>query len=596
MALLAASALQDSRPIVFEDVTDVVGLSFRHRAGGWGRRHLPETMGAGGAWLDFDVDGDQDIYLVQSGLLPGTPDEDRAPDLEGAVNVLFRNDGTGSFTDLPGIAADPGYGRGASVADFDNDGFPDLFVGNWGRDTLYRNNGDGTFTDVTVEAGLGDRRLASSSSWGDLDGDGWLDLYVVTYVHYDIAAAPYCKDPAYDDYDFCHPTVYDGQHDILYRNEGDGTFTDHSEDLEGLLSIEGMGLAVGIADLTGDHEPDIYVANDTTANFAHINQGGFRFMESGIISGLGVGHDGRPQAGMGIAIGDIDGDLMPDVAVTNFENEPYNLYRPIDIGFYVEDSFVAGFGQATQLYLGYGVVMQDFDLDGDLDLSVANGHTQQLSPVYRQPNQLFTNQLTSLRVDAIARGELSPTGTGAGVGPAWRPSELLLKETSEAAGAGLTAARSSRGMAEGDFDRDGRLDLLITNVDDRPTLLRNVSETDANALVLRLRGTAGNRDALGAYVTVTPCSGPDDCEIRPGSGVVGFPQVRELQGSSSYVIQHARDLHFGLGSAAGARLRVRWRDGAQLDLGYQPAGLLLVQEGFGRVSHRPQGAGPGPQR
>jgi len=341
-----------------------------------------------------------------------------------------------------------------------------------------------------------------------------------------------------------------------------------------------MGLAVGIADLNGDREPDIYVANDTTPNFAHFNQGDFRFAESAILSGLGVGHDGRPQAGMGVAIGDIDGDLLPDVAVTNFENEPYNLYRPLDPGFYVEDSFVAGLAQATQTYLGYGVVMADLDLDGDLDLTLANGHTQQLSPVYAQPNQLFTNRLDELRLAAMARGvEIAAPAVSS-----WRPTGQLLTDTSSDAGEALTTPRPSRGMAEGDFDGDGLLDLLITNVGTRATLLRNTTEGVGNALVLRLRGRSGNRDAVGAMVTVVPCS-EGSCAVSPDSPVIGFPQQRELQGASSYVIQRATDMHFGLGTAESGRVRVTWRDGRDTDLGLLDGGHLhLVVEGRGVVA------------
>jgi hypothetical protein len=370
--------------------------------------------------------------------------------------------------------------------------------------------------------------------------------------------------------------MFDGQHDILYRNGGDGTFEDRSAALEGLQAIEGMGLAVGIADLDADHDPDIYVANDTTPNFVHLNQGDFRFIESGLFAGLAVGHDGRPQAGMGVAIADFDGDLLYDVAVTNFENEPYNLYRPLDPGFYVEDSFVAGIGDATHEYLGYGIVGADFDLDGDLDLSVANGHTQALSPVYEQPNQLFTSRLVELRLEACSAGPI-PTGDPFAPGSqGWRPTGRFLEETTATAGAALTARRPSRGMAEGDLDGDGRLDLLVTNVGDRATLLRNVTEQVGNRLVLRLRSRSGNRDAIGARLAVTPCRAADDCEVGVDSGVVGFAQVREHQGASSYVVQRATDQVFGLGSASGARVSIRWRDGSYAHLGYIEANRLVL--------------------
>ncbi len=528
-----------SSPIRFRDVTHEAGVEFRQHTGGQGRRHLPETSGSGGGWLDYDSDGLWDLYLVDSGPLPGG-DSDLVPSgaRPAGANAMFRNRGDGRFSPALGVAADRGHGRGVSFADYDNDGFVDIFVGNWGPDALYRNNGDGTFAEVTVRAGLGDERLASSSTWADLDADGWVDLYVVTYVAYDPETAPACGDPAAGLIDFCHPALFEGQPDMVFHNRADGTFSDRSAELAGAMAADGKGLAVAVEDLDDDGLPDIYVANDTTPNYVHFNQGDFRFEERGMLSGLGMGENGQSQAGMGIAIGYIDGDL---------------------------------------------------------DLAVANGHILELADDYPQPNQVFANQLTTLRAAAGVAGVLatappSPPG-GAPEPPSWRPAGPLFNDASEQAGASITRRRVSRGLSVGDADGDGLADLLITNVNDVAELLHNVADDPGNAVVLRLRDTEGNRDAIGADVWITPCPTPDPEACSSGSGAVGgaagYPQRYRVRGASSYASQSSNDLHVGLGASPGAQVQVRWPDGAVESLGYVAGGrVLLIVRGRGVAAAR----------
>lgn len=590
VAAPAAATSAATSAIRFADETGARGIDFRHEDGSAGLRHLPETMGSGVAWLDYDLDGRSDLYFVDSGPLPENtrPDPSIRPRAPG-VNQLYRNLG-GRFVAVPAQAGDPGYGKGVSVGDYDGDGFADVYVANWGPDGLYRNNGDGTYSNVTAASGLGDARLTSSPAWADLDGDGHLDLFVVTYVAFDPATAPPCGDPGRGIIDYCHPDIFDGQADILYRSRGDGTFEDRSAGLEVAAAGSGKGLAVTVADLNEDGLPDVYVANDTTPNYVYLNRGGMRLVEEGVLSGAALGSDGMPQAGMGIDVGDLDGDLRLDLMVTNFAREPYNLYRAIAPGFYIDDTYALGLGGATFAWLGFGIVMSDFDLDGDLDAAVANGHILRAGNDTEQPNQVFANEMTQLRRAAQEAGAVRAPGPPVQAPPQyldWRPEADLLHEVSATAGEAFVRRRVSRGLAVGDADADGRLDLALTNVDDVAELLMNRSSGAGEVVVLRLRGRASNRDAIGARVWVTPCAGEGECAASPADGVAGFPQPRIVRTASSFASQNSTDVHVGLGTWTRAHVRVEWPSGLE-ESAELPAGAIhLLVEGRGVVARRP---------
>lgn len=617
--LVSAGALHGAPPVEatirLRDVSEAVGIDFRHHHGGTGEKHLPETMGSGVAWLDYDVDGAWDLYFVDSGPLPdpsavstaahgprrdappaasgigdegggnGSPSSARSKGQGGSAavgaseggggNVLYRNRGDGRFDRPAGDAgtADAGYGMGAAVADYDGDGWPDLLVTNFGANALYRNNGDGTYTEVTRAAGLGDRGWGSSATWGDLDADGFADPYVVNYVVYDLTRSLYCGDLEREIRSYCHIDLFDGQADVLYRNRGDGGFTDVADAAGVANAEEGRGLGVVMGDLEGDGGLDIYVANDMARNFLYVNRGGMRFEDRGLDAGVGFSDAGMPQAGMGVDLGDVDGDGRLDIVVTNFAFEPNNLYRLSDTGMYLEDSFTVGLGEPSLRRLGFGVAMVDLDLDGDLDLAVANGHIMDTverfkdNTTYAQSNQVYLN----LRRERIS-GATGPVEDG-----------TLFRDVSAQVGSAVTRERVSRGLASGDADGDGRPDLAITNSDGPAELLHNASPTGHGGLVLRLRGRRANRDALGARVTVVP---------HGQGGEAAEARTLEVRGASSYLSQGATDLYVGLGEAPGARVTVRWPGGVTEELGVLRAGALhLAREGRGVVASTPSGPG-----
>ncbi|MEW4567396.1 FG-GAP-like repeat-containing protein [Tautonia sp. JC769] len=518
----------------FSDEASAIGLDFRFEAGHSPHRHLPETMSGGVGLIDYDGDGWIDVYLPQGG---GFPPGDASG---GAGDVLFRNRGDGTFEDVTTAAGFPGsgsgYGHGVAVGDYDNDGFPDLFVTRYDSYELWRNRGDGRFEDVTAATGLdGPAEWPTSAAWADLDGDGDLDLYVCHYLKWDESNPRLCVDDETGEPTYCEPLLFEAVPDRLYRNDG-GTFVDVTAEA-GIVGRDGRGLGVVAADLDGDDLLDLYVANDMTGNFLFINRGGLRFEEVGELSGVASNADGGYQAGMGIACADVDGDGRPDLAVTNFYGEGTTLYRNLGGGSFVDAS--AAFGMApTRYLLGFGVAFLDVNNDGHLDLVSANGMVNDSRPLYpyAMPTQLMLG------------------------GPSGR-----LTEVTERAGLPWTMPRVGRGLAVGDLNNDGWLDLILVPQDGPLACFRNRPEGH-HFLTLRLEGSVSPRDATGARV-----------EVVQGT----HRQVAWRLGGQSYLSSHDPRLHFGLGTdGSPVSVEVAWPSGQvdrfrelAIDTGY------LLQEG-----------------
>ena len=518
----------------FEDRAEADGLRFRLEAGHSPDRHLPETMSGGVGLLDFDGDGWLDVYLPQGGEFP----PGRSPD--GPGDRLFRNLGDGTFEDATRRAGFPrsgrGYGLGVASGDYDNDGNPDLFVTRFDSYELWRNRGDGTFEDVTGPSGLGiEAEWPTSAAWADLDGDGDLDLYVCHYLAWDEHDPRTCLDPETGRPIYCEPLLFEAVPDRLFRNDG-GRFVDVAE-RAGIVDRDGRGLGVVAADLDGDLLVDLYVANDLSGNFLFRNLGGMRFEEVGERAGVASNADGGYQAGMGVACGDLDGDGLPELAVTNFYAEGTTLYRNLGGGQFVDAS--NAFGMAPSRYLlGFGVAFLDANNDGFLDLASANGMVNDSRPLfpYAMPAQLLVGGPGGLLVDLTERA-----------GPDWQ------------------APRVGRGLAAGDLDNDGRPDVVLVPQDGPVALLRNRTP-GGHFVTVRLEGTESARDAVGARVVV----------IDGDRRLVGW-----RAGGGSYQSSPDPRLHFGLGGSSGpVSIEVAWPsgrvdrlDGLAVDSGY------LIREG-----------------
>ena len=479
-------------------------------------------MGGGGAFFDYDGDGDLDVYAVNGAFIAADP-QAAAP-----VNSLFRNDGQ-RFVSVAAGVAHPGVGMGVAAADYDSDGDLDLYLTNFGPNALFRND-DGHFAEIGRQTGVADARWGTSCAFGDYDRDGDLDLYVANYVAYDPAAARADQVPymaGYESYGgqapvgYPHPDNFQGQADLLYRNDGAGDFADVSS-RAGIADANGKGLGVVFGDYDSDGWLDIYVANDAVRNFLYHNSHDGTFAERAGLAGVAYGQDGQMEAGMGVDWGDYNGDGVLDLTVTNFQAEPNALYRG-EGNFFSVTTFAAGTGLPSLPFLGFGTQFFDPDLDGDLDLFAANGHVLDnvrdidQSTSYGQRNLLFRNDGSRFA------------------------------EVSAMAGLGFSLERVSRGSATGDYDGDGDSDLLVFNSGQPLSLLRN-DQGDANHwITIRLAGANGNPNGIGARLTAT-------------SG--DLVQTRELRGSRSYLSQSALSLYLGLGKRAQLdALAVRWPSG-----------------------------------
>ena len=513
-AALLASEL--AAPPIFVDVGQEAGLSFQHVNGTSAEKYLVETMGSGGGFLDFDNDGWLDVYLVNSGPTPTSRSTLAAP------NRLFRNGGDGTFTDVTEKAGvgDSSYGMGSAFADYDNDGFVDIYVTNLGPNILYRNNGDGTFSDVTNKVGVGDPLWSSSAAFGDYDGDGNLDLYVANYLRFSFASHRTCY--ASDLLIYCYPHSYDGAPNTLYRNLGNGSF----ETVTGPAGVKedpqySKTLGVLWFDMDSDRDLDLYVVNDTTANYLYENKGKGKFEDVALLSGAAFNGMGMAQSGMGVDAADLTGNGRFAMFVTNFSMQTNDLYWNQGDGTFSDHTLQAELATPSFMPLGFGANFFDYDNDGWTDLFVANGHvfdniaTINPSLEHRQPNQLFHNE---------GKGRFS--------------------SASSQAGPYFSVKNVSRGSAVGDFNNDGRVDLLVMNNNDKVDLLQNRVKTPNHWLKLKLKGTHCNRDGVGTKVVLTAGS---------------YSLTQEVRAGSSYLSQSDPRLHFGLGDRDRIdSIRVSW--------------------------------------
>ncbi|HKY33420.1 MAG TPA: CRTAC1 family protein [Candidatus Polarisedimenticolia bacterium] len=550
---LAAASSESGSAIRFRDAAESAGITFTSTNGNPERNFIVETIGSGAAFLDFDLDGDLDLYLANGATL-------EPPGARRPTGALYRNDGRGRFEDVTagsGLEI-PFWGFGAAAGDYDADGDPDLYVTAWGPNRLFRNEGKGRFHEVGAAAGVDDPRFGASAAFFDYDNDGALDLFAANYVTFDPARVPAKGDPN-SPCTFrglsvmCGPHGLPGSVSVLYRNNGDGTFSDVTRDAG--LFTEGTyyGLGVVTVDLEKDGLQEILVANDSTPNHLYRNLGGGRFEDTAVMSGFAYSNDGREQAGMGIAASDIEGDGDVDVLITNFSHD-YTTLRLNDGNGFLEDvSMRIGLAEKTLATLGWGTAMLDLDHDGDLDMVIANGHVYpeveeaDIGTTYRQRIQIFES------AGPLALKEVLP-----------RPDDP--------AGGALERAEAHRSLAVGDVDGDGDLDLLATVLDGKPRLLLNESDTGA-WLGVRLAGRRSNRDGVGAKVTVE---------------AGGRRWSAERQGGGSFLSASDPRLHFGLGSAARVdAVTVTWPSGLTQRVGPVETGLYVTLVEPGQEAGKP---------
>jgi hypothetical protein len=543
----------------FLDVAKESGLHAKTIYGGEHKnRYLLETTGCGVAFYDFDHDDWLDLFLVNGTRLEGFPKG------EEPISRLFKNNRDGTFTDITAKSGmtRSGWGQGCCVGDYDNDGLDDLFVSYYGQNILYKNRGDGTFTDVTAKAGLtqSKTRWNSGCAFLDYDRDGHLDLFVANYIDFDIKTAPLPEAAgcAYKGIQVaCGPPGLDGGKNILYRNNGDGTFTDVSQKSGMWDTIGTYGLSVTVADLNNDGWPDIYVANDSTAATFYENQKDGTFKDTAIESGIAYSPDGKPQAGMGVAVGDFNRDGLLDIVKTNFAGDTDSLYQNLGDGTFEDHTYLSGLGINTR-YLGWGVGFVDVDNDGWLDIFISNGHVypevdgSHLDSPYAEHKYLYRNLRTG-----------------------------QFEEVTSLAGSGITAPVAARGCAFGDYDNDGDMDVVVNCVNSVPQLLRNDATIPRNWIKIRLVGKRSNRTGIGARIVVTATTAAQD---QSGVGKQPLQQMEEVRSGGSYYSQNDLRAHFGLDKAEKAdTVEISWPSGQKDTLHDLAANHLYVIEEGGKI-------------
>jgi hypothetical protein len=531
-------------PVQFVNVAREAGIAFQHNSGAFGKKYLPETLGSGCAFLDYDNDGWLDILLVNS---MDWPDHHRQP----TTMKLYRNNRNGTFTDL---TAEAGldvemYGIGVAVGDYDNDGFPDLYITCYGQNRLFHNNGNGSFSEVTKSSGLeGYTSLSTSALWFDYDRDGHLDLLVANYVRWAPESDIYCSlDGTTKSY--CTPEAYPGVTCWLFRNRGDGTFEEVTGKA-GLHDSTSKSLGLTMLDYDLDGWPDVFIANDTQPNKLYHNNRDGTFSETGVMAGVAFSEDGVARAGMGADAADYDNSGLPSLVVTNFSQQMVGLYRNEGHGFFVDEAPQSAVGKSSRLTLGFGCFFFDVDLDGRLDLLVANGHIDETisrvesSITYAQSPHLFHNE-------------------GGG----------KFRDVGALVGSSFHEPKVARGAAYGDFDNDGDLDVLLTTNNGPAYLYRNDSAA-SSSIRFRTLGRESNRDGIGTNVRVWTPEGVRWLTVKSGS---------------SYLSQSDRSLTFGLGQIRSIeRAQLEWPSGLKQELGKLEAGrTYVVEEGKGIVGDIP---------
>jgi len=502
----------------FADVTDAAGIRFRHNSGAYGGKLLPETLGSGCAFLDYDADGWQDILLVNGMDWPNHKKQH-------STLQLYRNNRDGTFTDVTrraGLDLEM-YGMGVAVGDFNNDGFPDILITCVGQNRLFKNTGKGTFVDETQRSGLGNRLgFSTSALWFDYDRDGHLDLFVCNYTKWSPEHDVFCSlDGKHKSY--CTPEAYQGKTCWLFHNRGNGTFEEVTAN-SGVFDSSSKSLGVALFDYDQDGWPDLLIANDTQPNKLYRNQRNGTFRDVAVEAGLAFSNEGKARAGMGVDIGDFENSGTFGIAITNFDNEMIGLYRAAGRGAYEDIAMPAGVGLPSKATLGFGCTFFDADLDGFLDLAVVNGHIDETvrnirgNVGYAQPPQLFLND-----------------------------GKHMFRDVANDLGEGFRSPKVGRGLAFGDFDRDGDLDLLMTTNNGPAYLYRNDQLAGNRSIRFHLTGTQSNRDAIGASV-----------RIEHG----GVTQSRLVKGGSSYLSQSELPVTFGVGKLDKiARAMVQWPSG-----------------------------------
>ena len=550
---ITADGLVDSGTIVFEDATKAAGLAgWSHKMGTPEKRLIIETNGSGAGLIDYDNDGWLDIYLVNGSTFDALDGKESSPHA-----ALFHNNHDGTFTDVAakaGVTNDR-WGFGVAIADYDNDGWPDIFVSNWGKNRLYHNNHDGTFTDMAEKAGVTLGNWSAGAAWGDYDGDGRLDLFVSGYVHFDRDDLPYEKTKAVG-FSFCEfrgvrvmcgPKNIQGEPDHLFHNNGDGTFTDVSLKA-GVADATNRyyGLTPVFVDVNGDGKVDLLVANDSTLSYLYLNHGDGTFEDASFTSGFALNEDGHEVAAMGVAVGDYLNNGLLDFAVTDFSDEAKLLYRNEGGGSFTEVAMRAGVGKKSIPFLGWGTGFLDYDNDGWLDLLMINGHIYPIADQedwgtsYKERPQLFHN-----------------TRDGA------------FEEVAPVRGSGLAVVIPGRGAAFGDLFNDGKIDVIVNPEDGPPTLLRNVNSDHHHWVELKLEGGPKSpRDAVGATVYLT---------------ANGMRHREDVMSGGSYVSTNDQRLHFGLGDASdGGTAEIHWPSGARESVKVPAIDrILTITEGKG---------------